>query len=83
MTRESYAMPGREVLPVAWTADRGTRGVPGGRRKRLARCSADPACPWRWRCAPDRPCPLHAYEDDRDSLESRARLADIMVGRPD
>jgi hypothetical protein len=66
-------------LAVRWDDGRDTRGNPPG-RMRLARCSAYPSCPWRWRTGDqDRPCPWHRYEADWDELESRARSAGIEL----
>jgi len=63
--------------PIRWSPDRDARGRrPGGR---LARCSADAACPWRWRSAPDRPCPWHQLESDWDDLENRAKMSGIEL----
>lgn len=46
----------------------------------LARCTAELACPWRWRAGPPRPCPLHA--DSERQLAGRAADFGVMMAVP-
>ena len=44
----------------------------------LARCSADKACPARFRAGPDRACPLHAREAEADDWRAIGELGSLM-----
>jgi hypothetical protein len=47
----------------------------------LARCSAEPACPWRWRTGPPRRCPM-CQADDHAPTVSRASGFAISYATP-
>jgi hypothetical protein len=48
----------------------------------LARCTAELACPWRWRTGPPRPCPLHST-DTADTLNGRmTAMGAVMQAQP-
>jgi hypothetical protein len=47
----------------------------------LARCTAERACPWRWRTGAPRPCPLHDA-DGGQLAERAAEYGVVMASAP-
>jgi hypothetical protein len=47
----------------------------------LARCTAERACPWRWRTGAPRPCPLHA-DSEHQLAERAADFGAVMTAAP-